>query len=543
MSAKAKGKNNKETNTINHLLLISGLFYKKELIEMNCCGYDIQKKQISTETAFYIQPKTISNTKELMEKSQIDKSKNQNPKYISLEEAINKINKIIKDNYTNKNHNFGIIYVNNDLINILCEKLEVKDLICFNLFESFNDYYHKKYDTLNKILSELNLKQNNSSPPCPKELKTMARIVNKMVKEGKIFYIPEIAQGNNSSNSKNNKIYDNANNNDKKAKNNNFCIEINNENRNKISQSDETIIDPDVQCYYIRIKNFPEYINKIDIKDLFYQFEINDNDVVLSYNIFGKKTGDAIIRLFNLEQYKEIFTSYNFYYFNDKYILELFDSNSQEFSICSRSIQFCNQKIRNKHLNIFIKISKIPQSSNENDLRNLFNNCSIVEYGIKFNRNSSHGEAVIIFETEEECFEALQKNNGRLLKNQSIALKESNLNEFEEFASSMAFEYWIPILSELITPDDVKRSLYLMGLPLDTNKNQILKYLSQFNINHSNLVVNDKILNNFGSVIVKFYNEDIANEAKNWIKNNKFDDKVIYVENLLFVVNKGNTIS
>ena len=101
----------------------------------------------------------------------------------------------------------------------------------------------------------------------------------------------------------------------------------------------------------------------------------------------------------------------------------------------------------------------------------------------------------------------------------------------------------LPILSELITPDDVKRSLYLMGLPLDTNKNQILKYLSQFNINHSNLVVSEKILNNFGSVIVKFYNEDIANEAKNWIKNNKFDDKVIYVENLLFVVNKGNTIS
>ena len=105
----------------------------------------------------------------------------------------------------------------------------------------------------------------------------------------------------------------------------------------------------------------------------------------------------------------------------------------------------------------------------------------------------------------------------------------------------MAFEYWLPILSELIIPDDVKKSLYLMGLPLDTNKNQILKYLSQFNLNHSNLVVNEKILNNFGSIIIKFYNEDIANEAKNWIKNNKFEDKTIYAENLLYVVNKGNT--
>ena len=536
MSSKSKPNNNSQINVINNLLIVAGLFYKNELIEMNCCGYDIQKKQISTETSFYIQPNDNLTIKELMEKSQIDKNKGQEPKYISLDEAINKLNKIIKDNYINKNNNFAIIYVNNDLIQILYEKLEFQNFISFNLFDSFNDYYHKKYDTLNKILSELNLKQNNNSPPCPKELKTMARIINKMVKDRKIFYIPEKDQNQE-------KKVSNANNNkskDKNSKNTNFFIEIKNPDNKQINQSETTINDPDIQCYYIRIKNFPEYINKIDIKDLLYQFEIDDNDIVLSYNIFGKKTGDVIIRLFNLEQYKEIFTSYNFYYFNDKYILELFDSNSQEFSICSRSIQFCNQKIRNKHLNIFMKISKIPQSSNENDLKNLFNNCSIVEYGIKFNRNSSHGEAVIVFETEEECFEALQKNNGRLLKNQSIVLKESNLNEYEEFASSMAFEYWLPILSELIIPDDVKKSLYLMGLPLDTNKNHILKYLSLFNINHSNLVSNDKILNNFGSIIVKFYNEDIANEAKNWIKNNKFKDKAIFVENLLFVVNKGN---
>ena len=537
MSSKIKSNNNSQQKSINNLLIISGLFYKNELIEMNCCGYDIHKKQISTETAFYIQPEDISNIKELMEKSQIEKNKDPEPKYIPLEEAMNKLNKIIKDNYKNKINNFGIIYVNNDLIKILYEKLEIKNFISFNLYDSFNDYYHKKYETLSKILSELNLKQNNNSPPCPKELKTMARIINKMVKEGKIFYIPEKEQNQeiNIFNSNNSKLKD------KNLNNTNCFIEIkNNENMTK-NQSDEIVSDPDVQCYYIRIKNFPDYINKNDVKDLLYQFEIDYNDIVLSYNIFGKKTGDAIIRLFNLEQYKEIFTSYNFYYFNDKYILELFDSNSQEFSACSRSIQFCNQKIRNKHLNIFMKISKIPQSSNENDLKIIFNNSSIVEYGIKFNRNSPHGEAVIVFETEEDCFEALQKNNGRLLKNQSIALKESNLNEFEEFASSMAFEYWLPILSELIIPDDVKKSLYLMGLPLDTNKNQILKYLSQFNLNHSNLVVNEKILNNFGSIIIKFYNEDIANEAKNWIKNNKFEDKTIYAENLLYVVNKGNT--
>ena len=96
MSSKSKSNNNSQENIINNLLIISGLFYKNELIEINCCGYNIQKKQISTETTFYIQPESITDIKELMEKSQINKNKDSDPKYISLEEAIGKLYKIIK---------------------------------------------------------------------------------------------------------------------------------------------------------------------------------------------------------------------------------------------------------------------------------------------------------------------------------------------------------------------------------------------------------------------------------------------------------------
>ena len=104
----------------------------------------------------------------------------------------------------------------------------------------------------------------------------------------------------------------------------------------------------------------------------------------------------------------------------------------------------------------------------------------------------------------------------------------------------MAFENWMPILSELINTEDVKRSLYLIGFPLDISTYQIEQFLAQFNISHSNLIVNDKILKNFGSIIIKFFNEDIANDAKNWIKNNRYRNKIIHAENLLSVVNKGN---
>ena len=538
MSSK-EGKNNDKNNLIDHLLLIAGLFDNSNLIEMSCCSYNINKKQMSSETSFYIKPNDNSNINDLIEKSKIDKNKQPNPQYITLDECMDKLNQLIKDNFINQNSSFGIIYVNNDLLNILKEKLELQSFIIFNLYEVFNEHYHKKYDSLNKILSELNLKQNNNLPPCPKELKTMARIINKMIKNGKMFYIPENSDNNIITNPKS----DTKTKNDIEIQN----IILNDENKNEekdknmeIEQLETTNTIQDVQCYFIRFKNFPDYINKIDIKDLLYQYDIDDNDIVLSYNILGKRTGDIILRLYNIDQYKEIFTSFNFYKFNEDNIIELFESNSHEFSICSRSNKFISQNIRNKHQNIFMKISKISQSITESDLKSFFKNNSIVEDGIKFNRHSSNGEAIIIFETEEECFEAIQKNNGRLLKNQSISLSESNLDEFEEFAGTMAFENWMPILSELINTEDVKRSLYLIGFPLDISTYQIVQFLAQFNISHSNLIVNDKILKNFGSIIIKFFNEDIANDAKNWIKNNRYRNKIIHAENLLSVVNKGN---
>ena len=540
MSSKEE-KNDNKKNLIEHLLLIAGLFDNSNLIEMSCCCYNINKKQMSSETSFYIKPNNNSNINDLIEKSKIDKNKQPNPQYIPLEECLDNLNKLIKDNFINKNNNFGIIYVNKDLLNILKEKLEIKNIIIFNLFEVFNENYHKKCDSLNKILSELNLKQNNNLPPCPKELKTMTRIINKMIKNGKVFYIPENLEKNLDSshkldsNLKNDIIIQNINineNKENKEKNNSMDIELN--------QLETTNSMQDIQCYYIRFKNFPDYINKIDIKDLLYQYDIEDNDIVLSYNILGKRTGDIILRLYNTDQYKEIFSSYNFYKFNDEFIIELFESNSQEFSICFRSNKFISQNIRSKNYNIFMKVSKISQSTTESDLKSFFKNNSIVEDGIKFNRHSSNGEAIIIFETEEECLEAIQKNNGRLLKNQSISLSESNLDEFEEFAGTMALENWLPILSDLINTEDVRRTLYLFGFPLDVNTNQIVQFLSQFNLSHSNLIVIDKILKNCGSIIIKFYNEDIANEAKNWIKNNRFRNKNIYAENLLSVINKGN---
>ena len=102
------------------------------------------------------------------------------------------------------------------------------------------------------------------------------------------------------------------------------------------------------------------------------------------------------------------------------------------------------------------------------------------------------------------------------------------------------------IISEKISASDVTRSLYIRGLPLDVKLSSILNYLKEFNLSKNNLICDEKILKENGSIIIKFYNEDDCNEAKDYINLNSFESigrvKKLYVENLLVVVNKGNGI-
>ena len=64
-------------NVIEHLLLIAGLFEGKDLIEINCCSYNIHKKQMGSETSFYIKPNNNYDINDLIEKSKIDKKRSQ----------------------------------------------------------------------------------------------------------------------------------------------------------------------------------------------------------------------------------------------------------------------------------------------------------------------------------------------------------------------------------------------------------------------------------------------------------------------------------
>ena len=160
-----------------------------------------------------------------------------------------------------------------------------------------------------------------------------------------------------------------------------------------------------------------------------------------------------------------------------------------------------------------------------------------------FNGNISD-ECVVVFINESDCADAMKEKNGCSIGSSAIKIEISNLNEFEEFSSSNACFMMLKKVSEYITPDKVCKSLFIMNLPLDISKDDILKYLHIFNINESNLKIDQQLLIDFGAIIVTFNSDEDATIAKNYLGKQTLDwkkrVKKIKLENLLVLINKAN---
>jgi hypothetical protein len=415
-----------------------------------------------------------------------------------------------------------------------------KKIKFYNIFEIFQNYYKKqKKENLLSMLNSLHLKisKDDDKYICKFELNIMVRIINKMVKDGKKFNLNDdnIYKENISNINIENNIL-----------NNNIQIDYDNSEYENI----DNYINENNK-YYLLFKNFPSYINKTDILNLLYSYTISENDICISYDFFGRKTGKIYLRIYNYVIFREIYTNFNFYYFNDEYIIEVFESNSREFNSCLKSKIFSeNNYFYNNNLQdkIFIKISKIHPNIKEDDINNFLQNYNICQNGIVFNLNKNdlnNLECIVAFLNESEKEDAIQRENGRLLKSQTIFIEKSNLDEFEKFSNSYSFSNWMKIISEFISPDDVTRALFINGFPLDIKIREILDYLKIFNINDSDLIINERILKENGSFICKFFDEEIANKAKNYILTTNVEKKErtkkIYAENLLEVVNRQNS--
>lgn len=385
---------------IEHLVIINGLFttneIKSELIEVNLCSYDINKKQVSSESSYYIKSNIINHPSSL---SSTQINQELYSKAEDLHSTITKIKGFLNDNYLSNNSTFGIIFKDEKLMSFFNKIVPFQKNRSFNLFTEFKSFYMENASSLDDMLVKLKLKQTDSHTHSLKELNTMVRVVNKMIKDGKHFFLilPSIAPHE-------------------------TIIE---ESTNKVATPPVFQVPNYIKPFYLRFKSLPVTITKQEMINLLYLHDISSDHIAISYDIFGRKTGDVVICTYHEGNHKEIQTHYKYYNYRDN-IVDVIETNENDYNSCTKSEAFAknNQLYKsngNGAIKIFLKMSKIPYSAREEDIRNFLKNYTIAEYGIKLNRyrkGNTTGEAVIAFINEKECHDVLQRENGRILMNQ-----------------------------------------------------------------------------------------------------------------------------
>ena len=67
------------------------------------------------------------------------------------------------------------------------------------------------------------------------------------------------------------------------------------------------------KLYFIRFKNIPTSFEIVDLKCLFYQYNVKEEDLVLSFDIFGRKTGEVCLKLYTESDFREILSTFKLY--------------------------------------------------------------------------------------------------------------------------------------------------------------------------------------------------------------------------------------
>jgi hypothetical protein len=210
----------------------------------------------------------------------------------NLADTLVKFTKIINDNLLSSNQTIAFVTKDNSLINEqLTNECKLKGITLpqifdknINIVREFKNFY-KNEDIgdnvhLSELLNILSLKQTDAPTPTIYSLNTIARIVNRMIKDGHIF----------------------------KIKSDKPNVEL-------ISNVTHVVIPEKKQkYYYLRFKNIPNYFELNDFRRQFYMNNIHEDDLALSYDIFGRKTGEACVKLYTEYDFKEILATFKLYF-------------------------------------------------------------------------------------------------------------------------------------------------------------------------------------------------------------------------------------
>jgi hypothetical protein len=331
---------------LNYLTIVTGLSLSdNNLVELNWCIYNISTKEIQYESSNVIKlSKSIdalsNEDKSILITNMLADFSQSTP----LQSVIKLFNDSIKNIQQNINEKtkqvktIGFIFqsekIENCLVNCFrsikeTDYCETSKLLIYNKYDLFNEFckfyklekqiffeeeISKSY--LIKMLEYFNLKVINSSKTSCTELNSIARIVNKMNRDGFVFKIQVSIK------SSINYLEE-----EDKNKNSNSIILLKENNDtskredNLVDKMDSKAIEETIRLFknnfnnpefqYVKISVFPSYANKIPIFNLIKKYNVDENDIVKCVDLYGRQCGVYLVRVLDDYDFNELLSNMN----------------------------------------------------------------------------------------------------------------------------------------------------------------------------------------------------------------------------------------
>lgn len=440
----------------------------------------------------------------------------------SLKDVLNKFNEYCFYNYTQKNKSFCLVTFGDDLLTTILPN-EIKDLHLklpqhyfqyFDLLYEFKKFYRQTsgVKTVVDMLHYLQLKEIPIKHLAQFECKNMVRVVNKLVKDSHRFINPKILNQKFQIISGAQESTENKRQNYKK-----WSAYIR-------GRSPEPFRNPS-RKYIIRLRGLPYNSREFEVIEFLRGLKVRKENIAFLYDLDGKFTGEAFVRLLNESDYKE---GLSFHQGDlDKRYVEVYESSEEDFKRANDS-QFPEKRegyfsISDLNSDVdketgITKIRGLPLSATEEDIRNFFCGFQIRTDGIKRSiiNGRPSGEAYVLFENLAEAQRALSLNNEKI-SNRFIEITLSNQREYESFLSHN-FINCAPAYSRDRMPniplEKRKNTLFVAGLPFDITREELVGFFKSFNLIHDDVHMISNHNGKFsGNALVSFEDEMDAQKA------------------------------
>lgn len=440
----------------------------------------------------------------------------------SLKEVLSKFNEKCFFNYTQNNRSYCLVTFGDDLLTSLLPT-EIKDFHLklpqhffqyFDLLHEFRKFYPQTsgVKSVNDMLQYLQLREIPIKFQGQLECKNMVRVINKLVKDSHRFISPKIL-------------------------NQKFQIiggmqegvAFKRQNYKKWSayirgRSPEPFKNPS-RKYFIRLRGLPYNSREFEILEFLRGLRIRKENIAFLFDLDGKFTGEAFVRLLNESDFKE---GMSFHLGDlDKRYIEVYESTEEDFKRASdsqypdkREYYFSANDLDSeidKDAGI-VKIRGLPLSATEEDIRNFFTGHPIKADGIKRSiiNGRPSGEAFVLFDSVALAQNALKLNNEKI-SNRFIEITISSLREYENFLSHN-FINCAPAYSRDRMPniplEKRKNTLLMTGLPFDISKEELVSFFKTFNMIQEDVHMISNHNGKFsGNALVSFEDEMDAQKA------------------------------